>query len=181
MIAPMSFSPARGLSRWRQASSLAGASAFDRHRGPGKELRRWLRPTSRRRHRCPRIRHSQQIELGASGRIERADIPGLCARAQALLTNGAANQLVCDVGAIIAPDAVTVDALARLQLTARRMGREVWIRHASPELYDLLAFMGLSGVVPLSERSGVQARRQTEQREQGSSVEEERDSADPAT
>jgi len=121
-----------------------------------------------------------EIELGTSGRIDRADIPGLCEHAQRLLAGGAANQLLCDVGAIVAPDAVTVDALARLQLTAKRMGREVRIRHASPELHDLLAFLGLSGVVPLSEPSGLEARRQTKEREQRVRVEEERDPADPA-
>jgi ABC-type transporter Mla MlaB component len=121
-----------------------------------------------------------EIELGTSGRIDRADIPGLCERARLLLASEPTNQLVCDVGAIVAPDAVTVDALARLQLTAKRMGREVRIRHACPELQDLLDFVGLSGVVPLSEQSGLEARRQTKEREQTGRVEEERDPADPA-
>jgi ABC-type transporter Mla MlaB component len=121
-----------------------------------------------------------EIELGTSGRIDRADIPGLCERAHVLLTSEAAGQLVCDLAAIAAPDAVTVDALARLQLTARRLGCQLRVEHASPELRGLLAFMGLSGVVPLNDRSGVEAGRQTEEREQIGSVEEERDSADPA-
>ena len=92
----------------------------------------------------------------------------------------AAERLTCDVGSIVDPDAVTVDALARLQLTARRLGRQIRVEHASPALRELLALMGLSGVVPLSEPSGLEARRQTEEREQRGSVEEERDSADPA-
>lgn len=121
-----------------------------------------------------------EMEVGAGGGIDRADIPELCERARVLLADDAADQLVCDVGAIVAPDAVTVDALARLQLTAKRMGCEVRIRQASPELQNLLAFMGLSGVVPLSDRSGLEARRQTKEREQRVSVEEERDPADPA-
>ena len=41
------------------------------------------------------------------------------------------------------PDAVTIDALARLQLTARRLGCRLRLRHASPELRELVAFMGL--------------------------------------
>jgi ABC-type transporter Mla MlaB component len=121
-----------------------------------------------------------EIELGTSGRIDRADIPGLCERAQVALTSRAASQLVCDVGAIVAPDAVTVDALARLQLTARRLGCQLRVQHASAELRGLLAFMGLSEVVPLSSGSGLEAGRQTEQREQIGGVQEERDSADPA-
>jgi ABC-type transporter Mla MlaB component len=121
-----------------------------------------------------------EIELGTSGRIDRADIPGLCERAQLLLTNRAGDQLVCDVEAIVAPDAVTVDALARLQLTARRLGCQLRVDHASAELQGLIDFMGLSGVVPLDEGSGLEAGRQTEEREQIGRVEEERDSGDPA-
>jgi len=130
---------------------------------------------------------SPEIELGMSGRIERAEIPGLCERVQVLLTLQAVDRLVCDVGAIVAPDAVTVDALARLQLTARRLGREVRIRHASGELKQLLALMGLSDVVPLSDAappsngSGLEAGRQAEEREVDLGVEEEADPADPAS
>lgn len=113
-------------------------------------------------------------------RIDRADIPGLCERARHEMEGGASDRLVCDVGAIVEPDAVTVDALARLQLTARRLGREVRLEHASPELRRLLAFMGLSNTVPLSEQSGLEARRQAEEREERRRVEEERDPADPA-
>jgi ABC-type transporter Mla MlaB component len=46
------------------------------------------------------------------------------------------------------PDAATVDALARLQLTARRQGCEVRLRRASDELRELLGFMGLAEVLP---------------------------------
>ena len=89
-----------------------------------------------------------ELELGAIGRIERADIPELCERVQGLLADQPADRLVCDVVAILEPDAVTVDALARLQLTALRMGREVQLSHASQQLEELLAFMGLDGAVP---------------------------------
>jgi len=124
---------------------------------------------------------SAQIQLGMNGRIDRADIPGLCERARVLLADDAAEQLVCDVATIVEPDAVTVDALARLQLTARRLGRRVRVEHASAELRGLLTFMGLSDAVPLSERSGLEARRQTKEGEQPVSGEEERDPADPAS
>jgi ABC-type transporter Mla MlaB component len=46
------------------------------------------------------------------------------------------------------PDAATVDALARLQLAARRQGCEVRLRRASDELRELLGFMGLAEVLP---------------------------------
>jgi len=45
-------------------------------------------------------------------------------------------------------DAVTVDALARLQLAARGYGCRVRLRNASAELLDLVAFMGLEDVLP---------------------------------
>jgi hypothetical protein len=54
--------------------------------------------------------------------------------------------IVCDVGAL-PPDATAIDTLARLQLTARRLGLEVRLRHASGELQDLLAFAGLADVL----------------------------------
>ena len=54
--------------------------------------------------------------------------------------------IVCDVGAL-APDAVAVDALARLQLGARRNGQEIQLHHVSSELQELLDFVGLSDVL----------------------------------
>ena len=45
-------------------------------------------------------------------------------------------------------DAVTVDALARLALAARRGGSRVRLIGASPELRELVAFMGLADALP---------------------------------
>jgi len=50
---------------------------------------------------------------------------------------------VCDVD----PDAVTVDALARLQLAAKGLSCRLLLRDASPELLELVAFMGLADVL----------------------------------
>ena len=80
--------------------------------------------------------------------------------------------IVCDVGAL-APDALTVDVLARLQLTARRRGCEIRLRHASGELCELLDFVGLRDVLR------VEAGGQAEEREQRLGVEEERELGDP--
>jgi hypothetical protein len=54
--------------------------------------------------------------------------------------------IVCDVGAL-APDAAAVDALARLQLTTKRLGYEIRLRNASVDLQDLLDFVGLRDVL----------------------------------
>jgi ABC-type transporter Mla MlaB component len=89
----------------------------------------------------------QTIAFAIDGPIARADLPGLCERVCALLEGSAADVALCDVRGID-PDAVTVDALARLQLAARRHGCQVRLRHASDELLDLVAFMGLRDVLP---------------------------------
>jgi hypothetical protein len=64
------------------------------------------------------------------------DLPLLCARAYG-------DVVLCDVAGV-APDAVTVDALARLQLAERRHGHIVRLHNASDELLELVAFMGLT-------------------------------------
>ena len=47
------------------------------------------------------------------------------------------------------PSAITVDALARLQLAARRLGLEIRLQNASPQLLELVEFMGLADVLVL--------------------------------
>jgi ABC-type transporter Mla MlaB component len=87
------------------------------------------------------------VAFAVEGPIARADLPGLCERVCALLERSGADVAICDVRTV-APDAVTVDALARLQLGAHRHGCQVRLRHASAELRELVAFMGLSDVLP---------------------------------
>jgi hypothetical protein len=43
----------------------------------------------------------------------------------------------------------TIDALARLELAARRQGRTIRLRNASTELRELIAFAGLDEVLPV--------------------------------
>jgi hypothetical protein len=66
-----------------------------------------------------------------------------------------------------------VDALARLQLAARRCGYRVEIANAPDELAELVELAGLCEVL------GVEPRRQPEQREERLGVEEERELDDP--
>jgi ABC-type transporter Mla MlaB component len=80
--------------------------------------------------------------------------------------------IVCDVSALAA-DAATVDALARLQLTARRCGHELALARAPKDLEELLAFIGLAEVLR------VEPERQAEEREQRLGVEEARELDDP--
>ena len=89
------------------------------------------------------------IDLVISGPITGAAIAGLCERVRLALEGSGADLVVCDVGTLVEPDCATVDALARLQLTARRLGRQVRLRNACGELQELLALVGLGDVVPL--------------------------------
>ncbi len=113
--------------------------------------------------------------------IERADISVLCADLTALVRDSRASVIICDVERM-APDAVTVEALARLQLTARRLGRDIRICRASRRLRDLVAFVGLSDVLPLSAlpAGSAEAGGQAKQREQAIGVEERVEPLDPA-
>ena len=81
--------------------------------------------------------------------VTRAEIPGLCATLTALLHEGGAAVIICDVSAVTEPDAAVVDAVARLHLIARRQGRHIRLEHANARLRDLLALTGLDGVLPL--------------------------------
>ena len=90
-----------------------------------------------------------------------------------------APEIVIDVGYLVDADGTTIDILARLQLAARRLGRRIILRHASFELQELLAFAGLSDVLPISPDLSLKPRGKTEEREQGLGVEEEADPADP--
>jgi hypothetical protein len=81
--------------------------------------------------------------------------------------------VACHVGAAPA-DAGTVEALARLQLTARRRGLEISLREASSDLEALLGLCGLRDVLRV-EPGG-----QPEEGEQRGGVQEERELDDPA-
>ena len=89
------------------------------------------------------------------------------------MTGPRPSTIVCDVGALV-PDALTIDTLARFQLTARRHGFEIRLRDASTELQDLLAFVGLRDVLRV-ETGG-----QPEEGEERVGVEEERELDDPS-
>jgi ABC-type transporter Mla MlaB component len=86
--------------------------------------------------------------LALEGAIDRADIAAFCDRARRLMERSEADPVVCDLGRVARPDAVTVEALARLQLVARRLGRRLIFRDACGELLELVAFVGLDRALP---------------------------------
>jgi ABC-type transporter Mla MlaB component len=86
------------------------------------------------------------LAFAIGGPIAREDLPDLCERVCGLLSARGPRLVLCDVG-WVEPNAVTIDALARLQLAARRHGCRVRLRNASIELRELVAFMGLNDVL----------------------------------
>ena len=88
----------------------------------------------------------QTIVFAVRGPIARGDLPGLCDRVCGLLGESRPEVAFVDVCGV-EPDAVCVEALARLQLAARGYGCQVRLRNASPRLRDLVAFMGLADVL----------------------------------
>ncbi|SEP87615.1 STAS domain-containing protein [Streptomyces radiopugnans] len=131
------------------------------------------------------------LVLAAEGPVTRADIPLLCERLHRVLNRTRADPVVVDTGEFCEADMVTVEALARMQLTARRLGRRIRLGNADGGLLRFLAWTGLdaelltagagTGAVPDRGRSaGSEARRQPEQREQPRGVQEGVERGDPA-
>jgi ABC-type transporter Mla MlaB component len=117
------------------------------------------------------------ITFAIRGPIERADLPGLSDRVCVLFAGNRGRIAYCDVAGV-APDAVTVEALARLQLAAHRYACQVRLCNASAELVDLVAWMGLGEALPSAslpaQGSRVEARGESEQREAPRGAEKER-------
>ena len=86
--------------------------------------------------------------------------------------------LLCDVTLLAQPDCATVEALARLQLAARRRDRHIRLRNAPPRLLELVALAGLAAVLPCEGGSGVQVEREIKEREEPRGVQEKGDAGD---
>jgi ABC-type transporter Mla MlaB component len=109
-----------------------------------------------------------------------ADVPGLCERVRQRAAQSEAEVILCDVRGLVRADVLTVHALARLQLTARRLGRRVRLLDAPPELLDLLRFVGLDEALPPAGGLRVEPLGQAEEREEPRGVEERVEPGDPA-
>jgi len=113
------------------------------------------------------------VALGAT--VTRGDIPVLCAGLAELLRGPGGGVVTCDVAGLdmAGIDVVAVEALARLQVTARRHGWRLVVRGARPGLVQLAGLLGLADVL-------FEPGRQPEQREQAGGVEEVVDRDDPS-
>ena len=81
--------------------------------------------------------------------------------------------VTCHMGAVLAPDLGTVDALCRLRMSVAHMGYVLRLIEATPQLEELLTWCGLN------EGSLVQGERKAEEREETFGVEKEVEAGDP--
>lgn len=86
------------------------------------------------------------MAMAIHGPISPADLPGLCDRICSLLREHQPRVVRCDVRSVD-PDVVTVDALARLQLAAKRQRCLFRLVGASQALRELVELMGLDDVL----------------------------------
>jgi ABC-type transporter Mla MlaB component len=85
------------------------------------------------------------------GRVDCSMVSGLCNGLRSLIAQSDADRVVCDVTALSDCDLVAIDMLARLGLTARRLGRTLELCGASDTLVELIALVGLGEILPLRE------------------------------
>lgn len=96
----------------------------------------------------PHVPHpAGTLTLAIAAPVSGVAVNELCDLVGALLTVVRGGLVVCDAGGLAAADLATVHALARLHLTARRLGGRVRVRSASQELHELLAVVGLCEVL----------------------------------
>lgn len=84
------------------------------------------------------------------GPIDRDDIPALCARVTRFIAgiDGHGETIVCELTRTVTPTGDTVEALARLQLTALRLGHRLQLGPCCPTLRTMLDHIGFSEVIP---------------------------------
>ena len=87
--------------------------------------------------------------------------------------------ILCDAAELSGHDLEVVDALARLQLAARRRGFRIQLQNVPPDLAELLELCGLAQVLRMGDALRVDAGREPEHREEPGGVEEEGDPPDP--
>jgi len=107
------------------------------------------------------------------------DVPGLCDRLTRGVRATGARTVVVDAAGLGPPGPAALEALARLRLTAGRLGCALRVGNASGELGEMLTWLGLDGVLTGDDAaeagtartaSGRQPRGQAEEGEQPGGV-----------
>lgn len=80
--------------------------------------------------------------------LQREEVPALVERLRRGLVGGGIANVLCDVHGLL-PDLITIEALVRVRLTARRLGAGVRLRGASPRLIHALQVCGLGELFAL--------------------------------
>lgn len=91
--------------------------------------------------------YARPVVLVVRGRLSPGAVDALDARLRVRLAHTDAPTVLFDVAGIERPDAIAIDAVARLYLTARRAGRDVRLCNPTVELRELLALAGLQDLV----------------------------------
>jgi len=92
------------------------------------------------------LTEARTVAFSLGGEVARADLPAIYERVCDLLRTSGATTVLCDVKGLTS-DAVSLDALARVCLAARRHGCRLRLRHTSHDLTGLIAFAGLEDVL----------------------------------
>lgn len=92
------------------------------------------------------------ITLAPSGCVSQAEISCWCEQLRKRVgENEAVRVVICDLTAVGQPDLATIDLLARLKLTAHRLGCEFSVRSPGEDLRSLLELSGLDCLLPPGE------------------------------
>jgi hypothetical protein len=126
------------------------------------------------------VEDTGRIVVRVPSRPDRSEVDAMCRDlVEAARLAGVERRIVeticCDAAAAVHPDVGTIEALARLALTARRLGRPFALAGASPDLLGLLALTGLERLA----RLGVEIERQSEEGEETLGIEKKGDPGDP--
>ena len=90
--------------------------------------------------------------MPVGGSLAPGDARELCRRVGDLLAPVGCREVACDVGDLRTVDLATIDVLARMQLTARRLGGHITLVDVPERLRGLLNLVGLAGVIEESRR-----------------------------
>jgi hypothetical protein len=104
----------------------------------------------------PHVAVARRLVVSVPAAVPPCDAPSLSRELADQLDVGAVDALVCDVRATGPGTIGTIDLLARLALLATRAGCRLELTHASPELRELVRFVGLEEAVPCEEDLGVE-------------------------
>ena len=120
------------------------------------------------------------IRVAVRPHLARDEVRALGEKLVRRLREGDVAEVQVDVSSIRAPDVVHVDAIARMQLAARRQDSRVRLIGPCPRLMELLVLVGLEDMFPDEvETSGLEMHREPEHREQPLDVEVGVDPGDP--